>query len=157
MTRRFLVGLATIALLLTAPLLAQTPTSTLQMQLVNSSVFTNRVQYLMVQQARTVMLESASDATHNGSDTGANATDLNYNAACHTLRATYAKTVIQFPPEYSAKASVLIVSGNFADAVIVGATISGSGSTADTAATDTALLNAIKHNWSTFSGCVTNP
>lgn len=140
--------LALSLLLLAAPVFAQN-TSTTQMALVNSPVFTNRLQYLMVQQAVTVLTEAASDAVN--ADTFAR-----YTAGCHTLRAAYANTVIQFPAEMAAKASVMITGANFAGGVIVG-TATGSGLLADSSANDSSVAKAITDSWNALAKCVTNP
>lgn len=143
------LALTLIALLvLVAPATAQN-SSTTQMQLVNSSVFTNRLQYLLVQQASAVLIEAASDS--------ANA-DLNarYTAACHSLRYGYAQQVLSGPASSASQAAVLISGANFSGGVIVG-TVIGSGNTADSSANDTALAKAITDSWNTLAKCVTNP
>jgi 3-keto-L-gulonate-6-phosphate decarboxylase len=130
--------------------------STTQMALVGSAQFTNRLQYLMAEQARTVMFENQSDASHGETNSGADALDRNYTAACHTQRVAYAKTVIQSPGGTALAAAVLIVSANFADAVIAGATITGTDGTTDIVSTsDLAILNAIVHDWNVFAQCST--
>lgn len=140
---------AVILLLLTAaPAFAQN-TSTTQMQLVNSPVFTNRLQYLMAQQAQTVLVEVQ---TVSGNPNA----NFNYTAACHTLRYGFAQAVLANPAYQASQASVLISGANFSGAVIVG-TVTGSGSTADSSATDTAVATAIQNDWNTLSRCVINP
>lgn len=135
-------------LLVAAPVFAQN-TSTTQMQLVNSTTFTSRLQYLLVQQATTVLVEASSDAVN--ADTNAR-----YTVACHALRYGYAIQVIGNPGLMASGASVLVSGANFAGGVIVG-TVTGSGSTADSSANDTALAKAIVDSWNTLAKCVTNP
>lgn len=138
-----------IALLLSAaPCFAQN-TSTSQMQLVNSATFTNRLQYLMAQQASTVLTEAQSDAVN--ADTFAR-----YTAGCHTLRVSFATNVLQSPASWASVSAVLISGANFAGGVIVG-TVTGTGATADSSANDTALAKAITDSWNTLAKCVTNP
>ena len=124
-------------------------TSTTQMALVQSSQFTNRLQYLMVQQAQIVLIEGQT-STGNGD------TSLNYAASCHTLRYTYAQQVMISPPAAASAASVLVSGTNIAGGVIVG-TVTGSGNTADSTASDAALAIAIAHDWNTLARCVANP
>lgn len=133
-------------------------TSTVQMQLAgpNSATFTNRLQYLMEQNARTVLTEAATDATHGGTNTGADATDRNYTTGCHTLRWQYAATVISNPATTASNASVLIAGANFADSVVVGSVVVVNG-LADSSVSDLALTAAIQHDWSTLAKCFTNP
>lgn len=145
--------------LVTAPCFAQNA-STVQMQLAgpNSATFTNRLQYLMEQNARIVLTEIANDATHGGTNTGADATDRNYTAACHTLRWQFANRVVQGPAGAASLASVLIAGANFADAVLVNTVVlTGTPPLADSSASDTALTAAIQHDWNTLAGCFTNP
>lgn len=138
-----------LALLVVAiPVDAQN-TSTTQMQLVNSAVFTNRLQYLMVQQASAVLIEASSD--NSNPDTFAR-----YSASCHTLRYQYAQQVLGGPASMASQASVLIASANFSGGVIVG-TVTGSAPNFDSSANDTALAKAIADSWNTLSRCVTNP
>jgi hypothetical protein len=145
MKRVFLI----VALLLSAvPAFAQN-TSTAQMSLVNSATFTNRLQYLMAQQAATVLIEAQSD--------GANAdTFARYTAGCHTLRVSFAQSVLASPSGMAAASAVLIAGGNFAGGVIVGTVIVQNG-LADSSANDTALAKAITDNWNSLAKCVTNP
>lgn len=131
-----------------APVCAQN-TSTTQMQLVNSAQFTNRLQYLIVQQAQMVLTEPANDASNVD-------TFARYTAGCHTLRTNYAIQVIGNPGLMASGASVLIAGGNFSGGVIVG-TVTGTGSTADSSANDTALAKAITDSWNTLAKCVANP
>lgn len=137
-----------LLLVLTAPVFAQTPTSTTQMQLVASPVFTNRLQFNGVTVMKEV-LEEAQSASVNGAIPA-------YTAGCHTLRTVFAKTFLTYPAEYASKTSVLIVTANFSGAVIVG-TVTGSGTTADSSATDSAIQQAYRILMNTFAGCVVNP
>lgn len=130
------------------PVFAQN-TSTTQMALVKSAQFTDRLQYLMAQQAAAVLVEAQSDAVN--ADTFAR-----YTAGCHTLRVVYAQAVIINPAATASQASVLLSGANFAGGVIVG-TVTGSGSTADSSANDTALAKAITDSWNYLAKCVTNP
>lgn len=153
--KRFLLVLTLLAM--AVPCFAQNA-STVQMQLAgpNSATFTNRLQYLMEQNARIVLTEIASDATHGGTNTGADATDRNYTAPCHTLRWQYANRVIQSIASAASQASVLIAGANFADAVVVASVVIVNG-LADSSVSDTALTAAIQHDWNTLAGCFTNP
>lgn len=145
--RRALIGFAAL-FALAAPALAQN-TSPTQMQLVNSPVFTNRLQYLMAQQAQTVLAEAQ---TVSGNPNA----NFNYTAACHTLRYGFAQAVLANPAYQASQASVLVSGANFSGAVIVG-TVTGSGSTADSTASDTAVATAIQNDWNALSKCVINP
>lgn len=145
--RRALIALI-ISLICVLPCAAQN-TSTSQMTLVSSNVFTNRLQYLMAQNSATVLAEAQSDAVN--ADTFAR-----YTAACHTLRVAFAQQVLQNPTMSASVSSVLIAGANFSGGVIVG-TVIGSGLTADSSANDTALAKAITDSWNTLSKCVTNP
>lgn len=144
--KRILFALALV--FVTAPAFAQN-TSTSQMQLVNSQTFTNRLQYLMAQQAASVLTEAQSDAVN--ADTFAR-----YTAGCHTLRASYAATVIGSPASAASQAAVLIAGGNFSGGVIVGTVVVVNG-LADSSANDTALAKAITDSWNSLAKCVTNP
>lgn len=136
-----------VALLLAVPVLAQN-TSTTQMQLVTSVVFTNRLQYNGVVVMKEV-LEEAQSAAASGVIPA-------YTAACHTLRTNYARNFLLSPASYSSQSSVLIASANFSGAVIVG-TVTGSGTTADSSATDGAIQQSYRILMNTFAGCVVNP
>lgn len=128
--------------------MAQTPTSTTQMQLVKSSVFTNRLQYNGVIVMKEV-LEEAQSASANGAIPA-------YTAACHAKRTDYATKFLQTPDAYASLSSVLLSTANYSGAVIVG-TVTGSGSTADSSATDGAIQQAYRILMNTFAGCVVNP
>lgn len=144
--KRILFGL--VFVLTAIPAFAQN-VSTSQMTLVNSAVFTNRLQYLMAQQASAVLTEAQSDAVN--ADTFAR-----YTAVCHGYRVILAQGVLQSPAGWASAAAVLISGANFSGGVIVG-TVTGSGSTADSSANDTALAKAITDSWNTLAKCVTNP
>jgi hypothetical protein len=109
-------------------------TATVQMQLVNSPVFTNRIQFLLTQQAVTVMSEPIA--------TG---------GACHGARLNYAGRVISNPAAMTPVASVVIVTGTNLTSVAV----TGSGVTADSAATDAAIASQISTFWNALSNCGT--
>lgn len=140
-----LVALAIV--MLAGPALAQN-TSTTQMQLVNSAVFTNRLQYNGVQVMKEV-LEEPQSASANGSIPA-------YTASCHKLRTNYATNFLLVPPAHASQSAVLISSANFSGAVIVG-TVTGSGNTADSSASDGAIQQAYRILMNTFAGCVINP
>lgn len=127
--RKLLVALLAL-LALATPAWAQNESAT-QMTLVASPVFTTRVQYLMTQQARTVLAE-----------TGV--------GAMHSCRAAYATTVTRNAPATAATASVMIVGGTN----LIG-TVTGSGATADSTATDAAILSQIATFWTALAGCDT--
>lgn len=145
MTRKILVGL--LMLLCSASVFAQA-TSTTQMQLVSSAVFTNRLQFNGVVVMKEV-LEEAQSASANGAIPA-------YTAVCHTKRAVYAVNFLASPPSYASQSSVLIAGANFSGAVIVG-TVTGSGASADSSATDSAIQQAYRILMNTFAGCVVNP
>lgn len=103
--------------------------STDQMALVSSSVFTARMQYLLVQQARVVLAETGVGGTH-------------------AARALYARTAIQFPPEYASKASVMVVGG----INLTSKAITGVAPNVDSAATDAEILSQIATFWNQLAG-----
>lgn len=144
MRRILYLLLACVAL--SAPAFAQN-TSTTQMTLVKSDVFTNRLQYLGVQISKEV-LEEAASASVNGAIPA-------YTVACHALRANFARQFILNAPALASLTSIGIAGANFSGAVIVG-TVTGSGSTADSSASDTAISQAYRILWNTFSGCAVN-
>lgn len=144
MRRIFIILIALIAL--SAPAFAQN-TSTAQMALVKSDVFTTRLQYLGVQIAKEV-LEEASSAAANGAIPA-------YTTACHTTRAAFARQFILNAPALASLTSIGVAGANFSGAVIVG-TVTGSGSTADSSAADAAISQAYRILWNTFSGCAVN-
>jgi hypothetical protein len=104
--------------------------STTQMALVESPVFTKRVQYLLTQQARVVLAEiGVGNQTHPG-------------------RAAYARNVVTNPAPYASTASVMLVGGFN----ITSKAITGSGATADSAATDADILSQIATFWNALAG-----
>ena len=134
---RVVLTLLGVLLVGVRPVVAQVPTSTTQMQLVASATFTNRLQYLMVQQAAVVLAEAKA-------------------TACHAQRLTYAFAVINSPAQMAFQASVLIASSNIGGAVIVGTVVTNADpNKVDSSATDLALTNAIVNNWNTLSRCET--
>lgn len=144
--RRILILLIAV-IALSAPAFAQNA-STAQMQLVKSDVFTSRLQYLGVQISKEVLEEASSAAAASPIPA--------YTAACHALRANFARQFILNAPALASLTSIGIAGANFSGAVIVG-TVTGSGSTADSSATDTALSQAYRVLWNTFAGCQVNP
>lgn len=144
MRRILILGSAILAL--SAPAFAQN-TSTAQMALVKSDQFTSRLQYLGVQISKEV-LEEAASASVNGAIPA-------YTVACHALRANFARQFILNAPALASLTSIGIAGANFAGAVIVG-TVTGAGSTADSSASDTAISQAYRILWNTFSGCAVN-
>jgi hypothetical protein len=104
------------------------PESTTQMQLVSSPLFLNRMQYLLAQQARTVLTEAS-------------------NTAHHTRRAQYASDVVNSPASKAASAAVLVVGG-----VNVINTVIGSAPNFDSSATDAAMLSQIATFWNALAG-----
>ena len=127
--RKWLLAIVTIFVLAT-PAWAVNE-STTQMTLVASPVFTTRLQYLMVQQARTVLAETGVGLTH----------------AC---RARYANGVVMDPARTASIGAVMIVGG-----VNLIGTVTGSGATADSTASDAAILSQIATFWTGLSGCDT--
>ena len=127
--RKWLLAIVTIFVLAT-PAWAVNE-STTQMTLVASPVFTTRLQYLMVQQARTVLAETGVGATH----------------AC---RARFANGVVMDPARTASIGAVMIVGG-----VNLIGTVTGSGATADSTASDAAILSQIATFWTGLSGCDT--
>ncbi len=145
--KKLVLTVAVAVLMLAGVVFAQN-TSTTQMQLVNSTVFTNRLQY----NGSVVMAEVLAEAQ----SAAANGVIPAYTAACHTKRAVYASNFLLSPASYSSQSAVLISSANISGAVIVG-TVTGSGPTADSTATDGALQQAYRVFMNTFAGCVINP
>lgn len=129
--KRILFGLA-LAAALSVGLLAQSNTSTTQMQLVSSSTFTNRLQYLMTQQAVVVLTEV-------------------HATACHTQRAAFAMQVIQNPASSASAASVLLAGSTN----VVGTVVTDGNGQADSSASDAALLSQIATDWNVLSRCDT--
>jgi len=104
--------------------------STDQMTLVSSGLFLNRMQYLMVTQARVVLAETSVGSTH-------------------AARAAYAKQVVLSPSAFAAVAAVMVVGGVN---LLPPATITGSGDNADSSATDAEILSQIATFWNQLAG-----
>lgn len=109
--------------------------------LVQSPVFTGRVQYLIVKEAPVILTEAATGT---------------YTAACHTKRAALAVSVSQNPASFAPVFAVHLTANIN---VTGGGALTGSASagTLDTPAIDSSLFAAIDSLWSTVAGCVTNP
>jgi hypothetical protein len=107
-------------------------TANVQMQLVNSSLFVGRIEYLLTQFAVTTMAEPVA-------------------TVCHVSRIAYAQTVINNPANLASSAVVVIVSGVNLTSVAV----TGAGLTADSAATDAAIASQISTYWNALSKCPT--
>lgn len=120
---------ATCLVLLAMPVSAVESTD--QMQLVASPVFLARIQYLMVQTARNVKGEAL-------------------NTPCHLTRTSYATSVINSPASAAPTAAVMLVGG-----VNLIGTVTGSGSTVDSSASDAAIFSQIGTYWSWLAGCDT--
>lgn len=106
------------------------PQSTDQMVLVGSALFLNRIQYLSVTQARVVLAETGVGATH-------------------ATRAHYARQIVSNPASYAPVVAVMVVGGVN---LLPPATITGSGDTADSSATDAAILSQIATFWNSLAG-----
>jgi len=143
--KRLLLTLAILAIGTTA--FAQA-TSTTQMQLVASAVFTSRLQYNGALVMKEV-LEEPQSASASGEIPA-------YTAACHTRRGNFAREFLENPAQYASRTAVLVSSANFSGAVIVG-TVTGEGAAADSAATDAAIQQAYRILMNTFAGCIINP
>jgi uncharacterized membrane protein YbaN (DUF454 family) len=127
--RRLILTLAFLTL--AAPLFAQN-TATVEMQLVNSPVFTTRIQYLLAQQAVIVLAEPKA-------------------TVCHPYRVQFGQQVIANPATVAGTSSVTIASGTNLTSVAV----TGTGLTADSAATDAAIASQIATYWNALSRCET--
>jgi hypothetical protein len=102
--------------------------STKQMELANSPVFLTRLQYSMMQAARTVLDEA-------------------WETPGHAMRANYARRVIDNPVGEAHDAAPLVVGGpNLINTVI------GGGATADSSATDAAIFAQVSSYWNPLSG-----
>lgn len=102
--------------------------STDQMVLVGSPVFLNRIQYLVMTEARVVLEETGVGAMHDA-------------------RAAYAKAVIPAIAYYAPTIAVMVCGG-----VNLLGTVTGSGLTADSSATDAAILSQIATFWNALAG-----
>lgn len=105
--------------------------STTQMVLVSSPVFITRMQYLLDQEARVVLNEAGV-------------------GVFHSCRAVYAKNVVNSPASFAPVAAVMVVGG-----VNLIGTVTGSGATADSTASDAAILSQIATFFTTLAGCDT--
>lgn len=103
--------------------------STTQMVLVGSGLFLNRIQYLSVQQSRVVLAETGVGATH-------------------PTRAHFARQVVANPASYASVIAVMVVGGPN----LINETITGSGATADSTATDAEILAQIATYWNPLAG-----
>lgn len=156
MTRLKTIHLLIVALVLVGVSastgLAQTPESTTQMQLVASSVFTSRLQYLGVQVAKEVLEEIQN---------GVVAMPVPYTTPCHTQRVELARSWVQSPAQMSSIAAVHVAGTNESGAVIVGTVVDRDADPVatswDSSASDLALKQALRFKWSAMSRCVTNP
>lgn len=111
--------------------------SNIYMPLVQSPTFTNRVQYILAQEAPVILAES-------------NAT------ACHSVRTALAAQIAKGPATFAPVFAVFLATNiNVTTAgALTGTSAAG---TLDTPATDAALLAAVASLWSSVAGCVANP
>lgn len=146
--RRFIV---TLAFALVLPVVADAQNqSTTQMQLVQSPIFTTRLQYLGWQVAQEVLVEAATASAVGPIPA--------YTAPCHTRRVVFAQRFINSPTQGASEIAVGISGVNVSGAVIVGSvTSTGTPPVIDSSATDGAIQQAIRVLWNPFSGCATNP
>lgn len=107
-------------------------TSDTQMLLANDPGFQARLQYVMQQQARTVLAETSVGATH-------------------PARANYAKLVISYPSEYANKAAPMIVGGTNLLPPNATTTVNADG-TVTTDCTDASLLSQVATFWNALAG-----
>lgn len=111
------------------------------MPLVTSPVFTNRVQYILAQEAPVILTEAATGS---------------YTAACHTQRAALAVQVAKGPAAFAPVFAVHLATN--INVTTAGAlTGSAAAGTLDSPVTDAAMLAAVASLWSAVSGCITNP
>lgn len=144
---RLLAAFAFTLIATVATAAAQEPSIT-QMQLVSSSIFTTRLQYVGVQVAKEVLEEVAN---------GAAATPITYTTACHSMRVELARSWMQSPAQMASVAAVHVAGTNEAGAVIVGTVVTGADGAKDSSASDLALKVALRFKWSAMARCVTNP
>ncbi len=102
--------------------------STDQMVLASSPIFLARVEYLAAQQARVVLSEAGIGSTH-------------------AKRAAYAATLLANLGSFAPVIAITLVGG-----VNVIGTVTGAGLTADSSATDAALLSQIATFWNALAG-----
>lgn len=125
-----------VLLLLATPLMAQQNSNT-YMPLVSSPTFTNRVQYILAQEAP--VIEAESGAT-----------------TCHLARAALAVKVSQNPASYAPVFAVFLATNiNVTTAGALTGTVAAG--TLDSPVTDAALLAAIASIWPSISGCISTP
>lgn len=107
------------------------------MPLVQSPVFTARVQYVLAQEAPVIMAESGA-------------------ITCHTARAALAVSIAKNPASYAAVFAVFLATNiNVTSAgALTGSAAAG---TLDSPVTDAAMLAAVASLWPSVAGCVTNP
>lgn len=137
--RKILYGSLVALVLASTSLVADT--SQTYGPLAQSPLFRMRVSFIIATEAPVILTEAATGS---------------YTAACHTLRAGLAAGVARNPDGYAPVfASHLITNIN----VTTGGALTGTlaAGTLDTPATDAALLAAVASQWSTVSGCITNP
>jgi hypothetical protein len=107
--------------------------------LAQSPLFRMRVAFIIATEAPVILTEAGTGS---------------YTAACHTLRSALAAGVARNPDGYAPIfASHLVTNIN----VTTGGALTGSGNTLDSPASDASLLAAVASQWSTVSGCITNP
>jgi len=134
---RKLALLLLIVLVAVSPLRGESPESTTQMKLAVEPTFLARLQYVMVQQARTVKAEAL-------------------DTACHAERTAFADRVIDFPPEMAAKSAVMLVGGvNLIGTVTVTPASGDTPESVTTSVTDAALLSQVATFWNALSKCDT--
>ncbi len=102
--------------------------STDQMVLASSPIFLARIAYLAAQQARVVLSEAGIGSTH-------------------AKRAAYAALIMANTTSFAPVIAITLVGG-----VNVIGTVTGSGLTADSSATDAALLSQIATFWNALAG-----
>jgi hypothetical protein len=100
------------------------------MKLARDVAFLDRLEYILVTQARVVLAETGVGSTH-------------------AARSNYSKLVVNFPQEYSRKAATLVVGGvNVIGTVTV---LPGPPETVTTTVTDAALLSQVATFWNTLA------
>lgn len=146
MTR--LAALILLALVLAAPpAFAQSPESTTQMKLAEQVFFQHRVEYLMLQQARTVLAEPLATAKH-------------------AERANYARLIVRGNSDVLLRACRMLVGGtNLIGTVTVTPAVLDNPATptvneatpelVTTSVTDAALLSQIATFWNAMAGVET--
>lgn len=140
------LGLVVLFVLVALPVSAQ-QTSVTYMPLIASAQFVGRVQFNIVQTVPLIEVE-AQAYTPAGGDTHPS------TAVCHSLRAQLAANVARSPNTYAGIFTAHLVVNS---AVTTAGTLTGTGATLDSPATDGALFSAIAAIWSTVAGCVTVP